>query len=183
MATRRKLEQHNESRHELPGGTRNSNVAPRSCALEHTRAQMDVYNEEAFRYFLEVEGRRAEISNRSFFLLLLDLKKTSPGGDDIDKESADHLFTALAAGLRETDFLGWYRACSIIGAVLTQHTDSASPELERAVRDRIIDLVRKQLPSQLSRRVQLQVYRLPRVVHGVLRKNGDDQLTDDDAID
>jgi hypothetical protein len=167
MATLRRLEQHNESRHELPGDTRNSQVASCACALEHTRAPMDIYNEEAFRYFLDVERRRAEMSNRSFFLLLLDLKKTSPGGDDLDKKSSDHLFTALAAGLRETDFLGWYRGCSIIGAVLTQHTDSASPEVERAVRDRIIDLVRKQLPSQLSWRVQLRVYRLPRTVHEV----------------
>jgi hypothetical protein len=167
MATLRKLELHDESQHELPGDTRSSEVAPCSCALEHSRAPMDVYNEEAFRYFLEVERRRAEISDRSFLLLLLDLKKTSPGGDDIDKESADHLFTALAAALRETDFLGWYRASSTIGAVLTQHTDSTSPEVERAVRDRIIDLVREQLPSQLSWRVQLRVYRLPRPVRGV----------------
>jgi hypothetical protein len=167
LATLRKLELKSESRHEVPGDRRNSDPAPCSCALEHSCAPVDVYNEEAFRYFLDVERQRAEISNRSFLLLLLDLNKTPPTGDEINKESADRLFMALATALRETDFLGWYRACSIIGAVLTQHSDSASLEVERAVRDRIVHLVRDQLPSQLSQRVQLRVYRLPGTVRGV----------------
>jgi hypothetical protein len=167
MAISRKLDQRDKPRHHLHRGGGSGDLALCSCALEHSRAPMDVYNEEAFRYFLDVERRRAEISNRSFLLLLLDLKKTPSTGDEINKESADRLFVALAAALRETDFLGWYRACSTIGAVLTQHSDSASPEVERAVRDRIVDLVREQLPSQLARCVQLRVYRLPGTVRGV----------------
>jgi hypothetical protein len=129
-------------------------------------APVQVYNEEAFRYFLDIERRRAEVSNRPFLLLLLDLKKAS-ASEDIDRRSADQLFGALGTAVRETDFLGWYRAFSVIGAVLTQHSDSAGPALQETVRDRIVDLVRATLPSEIAARVQLRLYRLPRCVHGV----------------
>jgi hypothetical protein len=137
-----------------------------SCALERSVAPLQVYNEEAFRYFLDIERRRAEMSNRPFLLLLLDLKRASSAGV-IDRRSADRLFAALGAALRETDFLGWYRASSVIGAALTQHSDSAGPDLQDVVRDRIADLVRRKLPSELAARVQLRLYRLPRAVQGV----------------
>src|SRR5207248_10164060 len=33
------------------------------------------YNEEAFRYFLELERKRSQLSNRPFLLLLVDLRR------------------------------------------------------------------------------------------------------------
>jgi hypothetical protein len=167
MAISRNREQpFDESRHKSqPDGNPEGRSLPCSCGLEHSLAPLQVYNEEAFRYFLDIERRRAEISNRPFLLLLLDLKRASSPGS-IDGRSSDRLFAALGAALRETDFLGWYRASSVIGAVLTQHSDSAGPELQDVVRDRIADLVRGNLPSDLAARVQLRLYRLPRAVHG-----------------
>src|SRR5437899_5702067 len=79
-----------------------------------------VYNEEAFRYFLEIERKRSQVSNRPFLLLLLDLRPAGPRAG-IDETSSVELFTALCRCLRDTAFIGWYRAGAVVGAVLTEH--------------------------------------------------------------
>ena len=52
-----------------------------SCAVALDGRVGQIYNEEGFRYFLEIERKRAELSNRPLLLLLVDLK-TEPGMDD-----------------------------------------------------------------------------------------------------
>ena len=134
-----------------------------ACGFEAHDAAMPIYNEEAFRYFLEVERRRAEDSSRPFLLLLVDLLKTPPAAD-IDGASAEALFAALATSLRETDFLGWYHAKSVIGAVLTQHAHSVGADAQAVVRDRVLASMRKNLPPALAGRVKARVYRLPATI-------------------
>lgn len=133
------------------------NVEPCSCAFVGGDAKAHVYNEEAFRYFLEIERKRSEASNRPFLLLLLDLKRRTHG-TDIDTGTAERLFAALATCLRETDFIGWYRAGSVVGAVLTQHVDDVSSDVQETVRRRVVDVVRKRVSLDLSSRVQVRVY-------------------------
>ncbi len=91
-------------------------------ALQDGAAQ--AYNEEAFRYFLEIERKRSESSTRPLLLLLVDVR----GADDvIDQATATQLFAGLAGCLRETDFVGWYRENLVIGAVLTQRPARTAP--------------------------------------------------------
>lgn len=136
-------------------------LGPCACGFEGAPVPVEVYNEEGFRYFLDIERKRAEASNRPFLLLLLDLKKASLATVDIDPELAATLFSALATCLRETDFIGWYRAKSVVGAVLTQHTDSVGAEVQAVVRDRVGAILRLELPREVAERVQVRVYRLP----------------------
>src|ERR1700733_5115662 len=91
-----------------------------------------VYNEEAFRYFLDIERKRSEISNRPFVLLLVDLKKEPSTMPEMDQASSQAVMSALSACVRETDFIGWYRARAVAAAVLTQHSDAAGAELHEA---------------------------------------------------
>ncbi len=137
-----------------------------SCDLVAGDAQAHVYNEEAFRYFLDIERRRAEMANRPFLLLLLDLKKQSLATVDIDETSAEQLFAALATCLRDTDFFGWYRAQSVVGAVLTQHADSVGLAAQETVLERVLEIVRTNLPPRLASRVQARVFRLPAAFQG-----------------
>jgi hypothetical protein len=134
-----------------------------ACAFEPHDAPIAIYNEEAFRYFLEIERKRAEASNRPFLLLLVDLLKT-PGTGDIDAARAEALFAALTTSLRETDFVGWYHAKSVIGAVLTQHAHSVDADAQAVVCDRVLASMRKQLPAALAGRVTARVYQLPPIV-------------------
>jgi len=135
-----------------------------ACGLASDDAPGDVYNEEAFRYFLDVERKRSERSNRPFVLLLVDLKKPSAGTAELDVSFAQKLFSALSVCVRETDFVGWYRARSVAGAVLTQHSDAAGANVQEVVSRRIAQALRNNLPFESAGRVRVRIYQLPSTV-------------------
>jgi hypothetical protein len=115
------------------------------------------YNEEAFQYFLEIERKRSELSNRPFLLMLVDFKKHPR----IDSVMAEKLFSVLSLCLRETDFLGWYREGRVAGAVLTQHGEPGRDDLSDGVHQRIEEALREGLPRDLARQLQARVYQIP----------------------
>jgi hypothetical protein len=115
------------------------------------------YNEEAFQYFLEIERKRSELSNRPFLLMLVDFKKHPR----IDSVMADKLFSVLSLCLRETDFVGWYREGRVAGAVLTQHGEPGRDDLSDEVHHRIEEALREGLPRDLARHLQARVYQIP----------------------
>jgi len=115
------------------------------------------YNEEAFQYFLEIERKRSEHSNRPFLLMLVDFSKPPR----IDGVTADRLFSVLSECLRDTDFIGWYREGRVAGAVLTQHGEADGDDLSEVVRQRIAAALRRALPIDLARQLQTRVYQIP----------------------
>ncbi len=132
-----------------------------ALADERTHA----YNEEAFRYFLEIERKRSELSQHPFLLLLIDLKKDGGHGDHIDGV-AGKLFAALALCVRDTDFIGWYRNGRVAGAVLTQHGDAGTHDIPEVVGQRVSASLRKALAAPVADRVQVRVYQLPATARG-----------------
>lgn len=119
------------------------------------------YSEDTFRFFLDVERKRAEVSGRPFLLLLVDLKYESEAGGAVDYEPARVMSAALATCVRETDFVGWYRTGRVLGAVLTQHADVEVANMTETVTDRIGGALRATLPPSLADRIQLRAYQLP----------------------
>jgi len=120
------------------------------------------YNEEAFNYFLQIERRRAELTGRSFLLLLIDLKNGSRSADaEADDDTADRVFSALVSCLRDTDFIGWYQEGRIAGGVLTQ--DAAGTASNSA--DSVVERVRAALAARVSdgaiQHQQVRVYEIP----------------------
>ena len=130
----------------------------RDFAYELVSQHCPVYNEHAFRYFLDLERKRFARSNRRFLLLLVELD----GGSDAGFSSAalTTLFTSLWACLRETDFVGWYEQGTTVGAVLTQLTDNQA-EAGRLIVKRVHESLGKNLPADLIRRTRLRVFQLP----------------------
>jgi hypothetical protein len=129
-----------------------------SLAMQSRAAH--AYNEHAFQYFLEIERKRSELSNRPFLLMLVDFRH--PGIQPrIDSATADKLFSVLSLSLRETDFVGWYREDRVAGAVLTQDGET-DDDLSELVRKRIGTAIASRLPAHLSDRLQVRVYQLPR---------------------
>ena len=51
-----------------------------------------IYSEETFRHMLAIERKRARLSNRSLFLLLVRLKGRSGSGVEIPPRSCRHSF-------------------------------------------------------------------------------------------
>ncbi len=132
------------------------------CSCGHIEGRpSQAYNEEAFRYFLEIERRRAEISSRPFLLLLVGLRGQSGTNSLIAGATATELFARLSVCLRETDFVGWYREERVVGAVLTERPDKSQGDVSNQVAHRIRQALSKQLEPRVSRRLQVCVYQIP----------------------
>jgi hypothetical protein len=117
------------------------------------------YNEEAFRYFLLIERKRAERARRPVLLLLLDLPE-SPGRVRIDPALAAKLFSCLWHCLRETDVVGWCREDRVVGAVLTQVDDVVPLEGTTVIRQRVGEVLRQGLSADVARPLRVRVYQL-----------------------
>jgi hypothetical protein len=131
-----------------------------SCRLAGTPSGQ-AYNEEAFRYFLEIERKRSEASRRPFLLLLVDLRRLRGSSSRLSAQLTDRLFSQLAISLRETDFVGWYRDGRVAGAVLTQRPDMPDAKLSKKVAQRVKEALRAQLDAETSDRLQVRVYQIP----------------------
>lgn len=125
-----------------------------------------VYNEEAFRYFLQVERKRASRSNSRFLLLLVDLTRDAQQRANFDPATGAKLFAAMLPCLRETDFIGWYRQGRVASAVLTQIGDTPGLEVSNLVADRVREALVQSLPSSFASRLQVRVYQVPAMTDG-----------------
>ena len=133
-----------------------------SCDLARDLGTSTVYNQDAFRYFVANERKRSELSNRPFFLLLVDFYQPTLN-DRIEPAVAAKLFAGLAACLRDTDLIGWYHEGRAAGAVLT-HVDASSTDVSGEIRGRVAHLLRSTLPGTAASRLQVRVYQLPSVL-------------------
>ena len=116
------------------------------------------YNEAAFTYFLDIERKRSERSNRPFMLLLADFGPW-PGSDPrMEPSVAAGLLSGLSDCLRDTDFVGWYLHQQVAGAVLTERADTHDERSVRLLRDRVARAVSDRLPRGLASRLQVRVY-------------------------
>lgn len=120
----------------------------------------EAYSEEAFRHFLALECRRAERSTRSLLLLLVELHPDGQGDTAIAPDAGARLFSALTSCVREIDFIGWYRANRVIGAVLAQGPNAPTPDVSQQVGERVRDAMTFLVPRQLESRLHVRVLQL-----------------------
>jgi|SRR5438094_889185 len=145
-----------------------SGVDRYSCGFALQDGSGEAYNEEAFQYFLEIERKRSEISNRPFLLMLIEFNRHAAGvNPEIDVVTAGTLFSILRRCLRETDFIGWYREGRVAGAVLTQHGQPDRDDRFEVVRGRVGEALEKHFSPDRPRRLQVRVYQLS--PHATLR--------------
>ena len=120
--------------------------------------ETQAYNEAAFSYFLELERKRSERSNRPFMLLLADFGEKSSADPRMEPMVASSVLTLLGGCLRDTDVVGWYVDKQIAGAVLTERTTGHDDRAVRIVRDRVTRALSKRLPKGIAARLQVRVY-------------------------
>jgi hypothetical protein len=116
------------------------------------------YNEQAFRYFLQIERGRAARAQRPVLLLLLELKK-SEAPAHIDPVLAAKVFDCLWRCLRETDVMGWYREDRVAGAVLTHVEGECGPDVLDIIRQRVGETLCASLTTDVARQFRVRVYR------------------------
>lgn len=115
-----------------------------------------VYDEPAFQYLLDVERRRAEGTRHPFLLMLIECDAAT--GLASRAVRPERLFPIVGRCLRETDFVGWYRQGSVVGATLTQDGRKRTPHASRIVRERIVKALGSDLPSDSVSRLRLRLY-------------------------
>jgi hypothetical protein len=128
-----------------------------SCACDHA-GPGPACNEEAFRYFLAIERKRAARSGRPLLLLFVNVKG---GTARIGEAVSSRLLAAMAQCLRETDVVGWYREGRIAGAVLMQGADTQGAVTSHQVRERVERALVRRLRRVDSASLLVRVFRLP----------------------
>ena len=118
------------------------------------------YSEEAFRHFLAVERKRTDRSRRCFLLLLVTVRKQAGMSSRLTPAVASAIFAALGAGVREVDFVGWFREERVAGAVLTQGTSAPTAAVVAEIGQRISDRLSECVPADLAGRLQLRILQL-----------------------
>jgi hypothetical protein len=140
-------------------------------ALEGRLGQ--AYTERAFRHLLAIERTRSEKSGRPFGLLLVDVRAQLGGPSArLHPIVARELFEGLWSCLRDTDFIGWYRADTVVGAVLTEPADGPDTVAFDNVAARMSRLLSQHLPSGIASRVRLRLQ-----LHGAPQAAGAHHLT------
>jgi hypothetical protein len=117
------------------------------------------YSEEAFRYFLGVERKRAELSKRSFLLVLIKVRAQSANGHT-PRAIAARIFAGLWQAVREIDFIGWFREDRVIGAILLQGSDMPATDALCDIGRRITETLRDRMPPDTARGVHVRVLQL-----------------------
>jgi hypothetical protein len=125
-----------------------------------------IYDEEAFRYFLEIERRRADRSGCPFLLMLINIRHGTQNTGAMDDRTAAQIFCAVSACLRNTDFVGWYRTGRTAGGVLTQDSERATDDSLDRISDRVRGALARTLSTSVLRRAQIRLYQVPRAGRG-----------------
>jgi hypothetical protein len=134
-----------------------------SCACDVVAldgGQGKAHNEEAFRYLLAVERKRASRWRRSFLLLLIRLKKQPGDSGRIPPAVAARIFAGLWLGVRDVDFIGWFREERVIGAVLMQGARSPETEVASRVGQRITETLCRIVTKDIACRLHVRVLKV-----------------------
>jgi hypothetical protein len=119
------------------------------------------YNESAFRYFLEIERRRAERSVRPLLLLLVKLKSSGANNAATSPGTFTKIFSVLSASVREVDFIGWYREGVVAAAVLAP-SGPVSETVRHHLSARVLRALRERLSPDEAAHVAVRVIALGR---------------------
>jgi hypothetical protein len=119
----------------------------------------NVYTEQAFRHFLNVERVRASRSGRTFLLLLVSLRRCPVRGTRFESAPAADLLEGLGMCVREVDFVGWYRDGHVAGAVLAQGLDVPDPDASRRIVERVTSVLSDRMPRSVAERLRVRVVR------------------------
>lgn len=150
------------------GGVWGWNIAEKARESEPSRGGAgmalagygEAYNEEAFRFLLEVERDRFHRSNRPFALVLIEQEKNgSQAAEPMEPGVSEKVFAGLGSALRETDVLGWYHERHVVGAILTHLGEAPLADVSRVMPARITGVLRSHLPESVAERLCVRLYR------------------------
>ena len=98
------------------------------------------YVEDSFNDLLYTERKRADRSQRSFLLMLVDINGLLHD-DEIAKNEKSELAYILSSCKRETDIIGWYKYDSIVGIIFTEIKELDQYKIRKKIYNNLSDVL------------------------------------------
>jgi|KBSSwiStaDraftv2_1062776.scaffolds.fasta_scaffold1726632_2 hypothetical protein len=125
-----------------------------SCRVVLRSRERCVHNQEALRYFLDLERARAARRQGRVLVALVAVKGT---GGQLAPPVADGIFGGLWNGLREVDVVGWLCDGRMAGAILTTGARWPTDEEARSIARRLQSAIHATVAADLADRVRVRV--------------------------
>lgn len=117
-----------------------------------------VYSETAYRDLIHSETKRSARSGHLCRILLVYC--TNPQGRvvPLGSELASKTISVLSLSCRDTDYIGWYRQCLIVGVLLTAlRPDSGGDDGYDNLKTRVMDRLHSVLVPMIDHSLQIRV--------------------------
>jgi lipopolysaccharide/colanic/teichoic acid biosynthesis glycosyltransferase len=118
-----------------------------------------LFAEDAFRKMLCWERKRVERSDRSLWLMLVDVERViqAHGGDGIVFKTV----SALCAAMRETDIAGWYTHGATLGVIFVDIPTTQSSASQGVIRARVMGALRAKLDAKQVGQLRFSFHLFP----------------------
>ncbi len=117
----------------------------------------DILSQSVFDSMLTLECRRAQRSNKSFVLMLLDAELGNGLGPGILSKA---IRVALEA-TRETDLVGWYIDGCVLGVIFTEVNSGGERSVEEILRERMESNLTKHLGRERAANIGISLHVFP----------------------
>jgi lipopolysaccharide/colanic/teichoic acid biosynthesis glycosyltransferase len=132
-------------------GPNYSRHADGSSAIE------EILPENVFHSMLTLERRRAERSRKPFVLMLLDANLEHGPAEEILRQAVE----IAVASKRETDLVGWYKLCAILGIIFTEVSLDGDTPITETLRAKIETAFIKHLGRERASKIAISVHIFP----------------------
>lgn len=117
-----------------------------------------LYHETAFKYLLNNEVSRSRRSGLAYHVLLLSRDTADGATMPMDAQVAASVAKVLKKGLRDTDYIGWYREGRVIGGVLTAMGKEVGSDHIDDLTTRIVDMLCSELGKDESEDFHIDIF-------------------------
>ncbi len=118
-----------------------------------------VLGEDAFRRMISIERKRTERSRKPFLLMLLD--KGNRNGSEKNGKALNHIVSALLAGTRETDVIGWYQDRHTVGVMFTDLVVEDKSSILSTMLTRVSTTLRDNLTFEQFNQISISFHFFP----------------------
>lgn len=119
----------------------------------------DIQREMSFLYFLRLERKRSERSERPFALLLLDVREI--WADPAYRYLVERVLSSLSRCTRETDLKGWYEDQALFGIIFSDLRLSHLEEVLQILLLRVSKAVKEHLTSEQADNLRMALHVYP----------------------
>ena len=104
-----------------------------------------LFEEEYFRYILQLEVKRSERSKRPFLLLHIDMSRLVQNYNAV--QTIKDVISEIFSVTRETDIKGWVRSEEVLGIIFLEYDNESDEIISKKINDSLKELLD---PSEYS---------------------------------